>query len=73
MHVFSFIIKPNFIGKKKGCYNDDGTISKFCVNQDHYILNLIFKKHTNDKKLIMYPKELKTNSSVLYVVVSIKN
>ena len=67
MHVFFFIIKLNFIGKKKGCYNDDGTISKFCVNQDHYILDLIIKRHTNDKKFIMFPKELKTNLPVLYV------
>ena len=51
MHVFFSIIKPNFIGKKKECYNDDGTISKLRVNQDHYILNLIIKKHTNDKKI----------------------
>ena len=67
IHVFSFMIKPNFIGKKEGHYNDDGTISKFHANQDHYILKLIIKKHTNDEKFIMYPKELKTNLPVLYV------
>ena len=51
MHVFSFIIKPNFIGKKEGYYNDDGTISKFKVNQGGYVLDLIIKKHSNEKKL----------------------
>ena len=56
MHVFSFMIK--FCWKKEVSYNDDGTISKFCVNQDHYILDLIIKKHTKNKKLIMYPQEL---------------
>ena len=55
--------------KKEEYYNDDGTISKFCVNQDHYILDLIIKKHNNNKKFIMYPKQLKTNLPVLYVVV----
>ena len=65
MHVFSFMIK--FCWKKEVSYNDDGTISKFCVNQDHYILDLIIKKHINDKKFIMDPKELKTNIPVLYV------
>ena len=65
MHVFSFMIK--FYWKKEVSYNDDGTISKFCVNQDHYILDLIIKKHTKNKKLIMYPQELKTNIPVLYV------
>ena len=65
MHVFSFMIK--FCWKKEVSYNDDGTISKFCVNQDHYILDLIIKKHTNDKKFIMDLKELKTNIPVLYV------
>ena len=65
MHVFSFMIK--FCWKKEVSYNDDGTISKFCVNQDHYILDLIIKKHTKNKKLIMYPQELKTNLPVLYV------
>ena len=59
--------QTKFYGKKEGYYNDDGTISKFCVNQDHYILDLIIKKHTNNKKFIMYPKELKTNLPVLYV------
>ena len=48
MQAFSFIIKPNFIGKKEGCYNDDGIISKFCVKQNHNILDRIIKKHTND-------------------------
>ena len=67
MQAFSFIIKPNFIGKKEGCYDDDGIISKFCVKQNHNILDQIIKKHTNDKKFIMYPKELKTNLPVLYV------
>ena len=65
MHVFSFMIK--FCWKKEVSYNDDGTISKFCVNQDHYILDLIIKKHINDKKFIMDSKELKTNIPVLYV------
>ena len=65
MHVFSFMIK--FCWKKEVSYNDDGTISKFCVNQDHYILDLLIKKHINDKKFIMDPKELKTNIPVLYV------
>ena len=49
MHAFSFIIKPNFIGKK------------------NVILDLIIKKHTNDKKFILYPKELKTNFPELYI------
>ena len=31
------------------------------------VLDLIIKKHTNDKNFIMFPKELKTNLSVLYV------
>ena len=53
--------------KKEGYYNDDGTISKFCVNQDHYILDLIIKKHSNHKKFIIYPKKLETNLPVLYV------
>ena len=52
---------------EKGYYKDDGTISKFRVNQDGYILGLIIKTHTNDKKFIMFPKELKTNLAVLYV------
>ena len=65
MHVFSFMIK--FCWKKEVSYNDDGTFSKFCVNQDHYILDLLIKKHINDKKFIMDPKELKTNIPVLYV------
>ena len=56
-----------FYWKKEGSCNDDGTISKFCVNQDHYILDLIIKKHTNDQKFIINPKELKTNLPVLYV------
>ena len=30
------------------------------------VLDLIIKKHTNDKKFIMFPKELKTNLPVLY-------
>ena len=60
----SFSIKPNFIGKKEGYYNDDRTISKFRVKHDHYILDLMKKKHTNDKKFIMYFKELQTNLSV---------
>ena len=63
----SFSIKPNFFGKKEGYYNDDRTISKFRVNHDHYILDLIIKKHTNDKKLIMYSKELQTYLPVSYV------
>ena len=66
MHVFSFIINPILL-EKRGYYNNDGTISKFKVNQDGYALDLIIKKHTNDKKLIMFPKELKTNLSVLCV------
>ena len=53
--------------EKRGHYNNDGTISKFKVNQDGYALDLIIKKHTNDKKLIMFPKELKTNLPVLCV------
>ena len=67
VHVFSFLIKPNFIGKKKGYYNDDRTSSKFRVNHDHYILDLIIEIHTNDKKLIMYTKELQTYLPVSYV------
>ena len=64
--------QTEFYWKKEGYYNDDGTISKFRVNQDHYILDLIIRKYTNDKKFIMYPKELKTNLPVLYVDVKIK-
>ena len=53
--------QTKFYWKKEGHYNDDGTISKFHAIQDHYILKLIIKKHTNNEKFIMYPKELKTN------------
>ena len=53
--------QTEFYWKKEGYNNDDGTISNFRVNQDHYILDSIIKKHTNDKNFIMYPKELKTN------------
>ena len=67
-----FYNQTKFHWKKEGHYNDDGTISKFCVNQDHYILDLIIKRHTNDKKFIMFPKELKTNLPVVYVDVEIK-
>ena len=56
-----------FYWKKVGCYNDDGTISKFRLKENHYILDVIIKKHTNDKTLIFYPKELKTNLPVLYL------
>ena len=59
--------QTEFYWKKEGYYNNDGTISKFKVNQDCYVLDLIIKKHTNDKKFIMCPKELKTNLPVLYV------
>ena len=58
--------------EKEGYYNDDGTIFKFCVNQYHYILELIIKKHSNHKKFIICPKELETNLPVLYVDVYIK-
>ena len=34
--------------KEERYYNDDGTISKFYVNQDHYILDLIIKKHRSN-------------------------
>ena len=61
--------QTKFHWKKQGCYNDDGTISKFKVNQGGYVLDLIIKKHTNDKKIIMFPKYLKTNLPVLYVYV----
>ena len=64
---FFFPNQIEFYWKKEGSYNDDGTISKFCVNQDHYSLDLIIKKHTKNKKFIMYPQELKTNIPVLYV------
>ena len=67
MHVFSFFNKTEFYWKKEGYYNDYRTISKFRVNHDHYILDLIIKKHTNDKKLIMSPKELQTYLAVSYV------
>ena len=43
--------QTEFYWKKEGYYNDDGTISKFKVNQDGYVLDLIIKKHTNEKKL----------------------
>ena len=66
--------QTEFYRKREGCYNDDGTISKFRVNQDHYILDLIIIiiiiiiiKKSNDKQFIMYPKELETNLPVLYV------
>ena len=59
--------QTEFYWKKEGYYNNDGTISKFKVNQDGYVLDLIIKKHTSDKKFIMYPKELKTNLPVLDV------
>ena len=48
--------QTEFYWKKEGYYNDDGIISKFYLNQDHYILDLIIKKHTNDQKFIMYQK-----------------
>ena len=55
----SFLIKPNFIGKKEGYYNDDRTISKFRVNHDPYIiLDLMTKKHTNDKKTYYVPQRI---------------
>ena len=47
--------------------NDDGTISKFYVNQDGYVLDLIIKKHTNYEEFIMYPEELKTKLPMVYV------
>ena len=62
-----FYNQTQFYWKKEGYYNNDGTISKFKVNQDGYALDLIIKKHTNDKKLTMFPKELKTNLPVLCV------
>ena len=49
--------QTEFYWKKEGYYNGDGTISKYFVNRDHYILDLIIKKHTNDKKYIMFRKE----------------
>ena len=48
--------QTEFYWKKEGYYNDDGIISKFYLNQDHYILDLIIKKYTNDQKFIMYQK-----------------
>ena len=54
-----FYNQTEFYWKKEGCYNDDGTISKFKVNQDSYVLDLIIKKHTNNKKFRMFTKELK--------------
>ena len=48
--------QTKFYWKKEGYYNDNGIISKFYLNQDHYILDLIIKKHTNDQKYIMYQK-----------------
>ena len=56
-----------FYWKKEGCYNDDGTISKFRLNENHYTSDVIIKKLTNDKTLILYHKELKTNLPVLYL------
>ena len=54
-----FYNQTEFYWKKEGCYNDDGTISKFKVNQNSYVLDLIIQKHTNNKKFRMFPKELK--------------
>ena len=54
-----FLNKTEFYWKKEGYYNDDRTISKFRVNHDHYILDLIIKKHTNDKNLLCTPKNYK--------------
>ena len=59
-----FLNKTEFYWKREGYYNDDRTISKFRVNHDHCILDLMTKKHTNGKKFIMFPKELQTNLSV---------
>ena len=62
-----FYNQTEFYWKQERYYNDDGTISKFKVNQYGYVLDLITKTHTNDKKLILFPKELKTNLPVLNV------
>ena len=48
--------QTEFYWKKEEHYNDNGIISKFYLNQDHYILDLIIKKHTNHQKFIMYQK-----------------
>ena len=69
----SFLIKPNFIGKKEGYYNDDRTISKFRVNHDHYILDLIIKKHTNDKNLLCTPKNTNLFTSIICGCIRLKN
>ena len=42
------------------------------MNQGGYVLDLIIKKHSNDKKIIMPLKYLKTNLPVLYVYIEIK-
>ena len=42
------------------------------MNQGGYALDLIIKKHSNDKKIIMPLKYLKTNLPVLYVYIEIK-
>ena len=59
--------KTELYWEKEGYYNDNRTISKFRVNHDHYILDLIIKKHTNDQKLIINPKEIQTYLPVSYV------
>ena len=62
-----FHYQTEFYWKEHECYNDDGTISKFHVNQYGYVLDLIIKKHTNDEEFIMYSEELKTKLPVVYV------
>ena len=62
-----FHYRTEFYWKEHGHYNYNGTISKFHVNQDGYVLDLIIKKHTNDEEFIMYHEELKTKLPVVYV------
>ena len=62
-----FYNQTEFYWKQERYYNDDGIISKFKINQYGYVLDLITKTHTNDKKFILLPKELTTNLPVLNV------
>ena len=62
-----FHCQTEFYWKEQKCYNDDGTFSKFHVNQYGFMLDLITKKLTNDEEFIMYPEELKTKLPVVYI------
>ena len=54
-----FLNRTEFYWKKEGYYNDDRIISKFRVNHDRYILDLMTKKILMIKNLLCTPKNYK--------------